>query len=52
MEISSNESLKTLEVFNLETMQPIITNMIVILGFSILFIILTNIVSKRKQKIG
>lgn len=50
--ISSNESLKTLEVFNLETMQPIITNMVVILGFSILFIILTNIVSKRKQKIG
>lgn len=50
--ISSNESLKTLEVFNLETMQPIITNMIVILGFSIIFIILTNIVSKRKQKIG
>ena len=50
--ISSNESLKTLEVFNLETMQPIITNLIVILGFSIIFIILTNIVSKRKQKIG
>lgn len=50
--ISSNESLKTLEVFNLETMQPIITNMIVILGFSIIFIILTNIVLKRKQKIG
>ena len=50
--ISSNESLKTLKVFNLETMQPIITNMIVILGFSIIFIILTNIVSKRKQKIG
>ena len=50
--ISSNESLKTLEIFNLETMQPIITNMIVILGFSIIFIILTNIVSKRKQKIG
>ena len=50
--ISGNESLKTLEVFNLETMQHIITNMIVILGFSIIFIILTNIVSKRKQKIG
>ena len=50
--ISSNESLKTLEIFNLETMKPIITNMIVILGFSIIFIILTNIVSKRKQKIG
>lgn len=50
--ISSNESLKTLEVFNLETMQPIITNVVVILGYSIIFIILTNIVSKRKQKIG
>ena len=50
--ISSNESLKTLEVFNLETMQPIITNVVVILEYSIIFIILTNIVSKRKQKIG
>lgn len=50
--ISSNESLKTLEVLNFETMRPIIANMIVILGFSIVFIILTNIVSKRKQKIG
>lgn len=49
--ISINEALKTLEVFNLETMKPIITNMIVIFGFSIVFIILTNVVSKRKQKI-
>ena len=50
--ISSNETLKTLEIFNFETMKPIITNMLVMLGFSIVFIILTNIVSKRKQKIG
>lgn len=50
--ISSNETLKTLEIFNSETMKPIITNMLVMLGFSIVFIILTNIVSKRKQKIG
>ena len=50
--ISSNETLKTLEVFNIEAMKPIIINMIVIFGFSIVFIILTNIVSKRKQKIG
>ena len=50
--ISSNETLKTLEVFNIEAMKPIIINMIVIVGFSIVFIILTNIVSKRKQKIG
>ena len=50
--ISSNEALRTLEVFNLKTMKPIITNMLVILGFSAVFIILTNVASKRKQKIG
>lgn len=50
--ISSNEALKTLEIFNLETLKPIIINMLVILGFSIIFIILTNVVSKRKQRIG
>ena len=50
--ISGNEYLKTLEIFNFETMKPIITNMLVMLGFSIVFIILNNIVSKRKQKIG
>ena len=50
--ISGNEYLKTLEIFNFETMKPIITNMLIMLGFSIVFIILNNIVSKRKQKIG
>lgn len=50
--ISSNEILKTLEVFNFKTIKPIIENMLAILGFSLLFIILTNMVTKRKQKIG
>ena len=50
--ISSNETLKKLEIFNLETLKPIIMNMFIIILFSIIFIILTNIVSKRKQKIG
>lgn len=50
--ISTNEALKTLEVVNLETMKPMITNMVVILGFAIVFVILTNIISKKKQKIG
>lgn len=50
--ISNNEVLKTLEVFNFDTMKPIIINMLVMLGFSVVFIILTNIVSKKKQKIG
>ncbi len=50
--ISTNEALKTLEVVNLETMKPMITNMVVILVFAIVFVILTNIISKKKQKIG
>lgn len=50
--ISTNEALKTLEVVNLETMKPMITNMVVILAFAIVFVILTNIISKKKQKIG
>lgn len=50
--ISSNEILKTLEIINFNTIKPILLNIIIILSFSIIFIILTNIVSKRKQKIG
>ena len=50
--ISNNEVLKTLELINLNTIKPILLNIIIILSFSIIFIILTNIVSKRKQKIG
>ena len=50
--ISNNEVLKTLEPINLNTIKPILLNIIIVLSFSIMFIILTNIVSKRKQKIG
>ena len=50
--ISNNEVLKTLELINLNTIKPILLNIIIILSFSIIFIILTNIVAKRKQKIG
>ena len=50
--ISNNEVLKTLELINLNTIKPILLNIIIVLSFSIMFIILTNIVSKRKQKKG
>lgn len=50
--ISTNEILTTMESFNNETLKPIITNMVVMIGFSIVFIILTNMVSRRKRKIG
>ena len=50
--IQNNETLKTLENIKLETIQPIIINMGIILIFSIIFVMLTNIVSKKKRKIA
>lgn len=50
--INTNETLKTLEEFNFETLKPIMTNMVIILGFAAVFIVLSNIVSRRKRKIG
>lgn len=50
--IKNNELLKGLEVVNFETMNKMIINMAVILGFAVVFTIITNIISKRKRKIG
>lgn len=50
--IKSNELLKEIEVINFETMHEIIINMGIILLFAIGFTIITNIISKRKRKIG
>ncbi len=50
--ISSNEMLTSLETFNFETMKPILMNMGIILLFTIGFTIVTNVVSKRKRRIG
>lgn len=50
--INSNDLLKSMEVINLTNLKPIFINSIVILIFSMLFIILNNIISKYKRKIG
>lgn len=49
--IQTNELVKTLEIINFETLKPILTNMVIILAFSVLFIALTNIVTKKKRVI-
>lgn len=46
--ISSNEILTKLEVFNLETISPILINMGIILGFTVGFVIISNFIAKRK----
>lgn len=48
--IKTNDLLKEVEVFNMETTRPILTNMFIIICFSIIFIIITNVISKRKNK--
>ena len=50
--INSNDRLKTIEVINTGSLKPIFINIAVLCGFSIVFIILNNIISKKKQKIG
>jgi len=50
--ISSNEMITELEVVNFEAMRPILFNMGIIFIFTIVFILINNIVSKKKRKIG
>ncbi len=49
--IQNNEIVKTLEEVNMENLKPIFVNMFIVLAFSILYIIIANIVSKKKRKI-
>lgn len=50
--IKNNELLKGLEAINFETMHEIIINMGIMLLFAVGFTIITNIVAKRKRKMG
>ncbi len=50
--ISSNEMITELEVINFETIKPVLINMGIILIFAIGFILITNIISKKKRKIA
>lgn len=45
--IKTNEIVKTLEVINLNTLKPVIINIIVLISFIILFMVLNNIISKK-----
>ena len=49
--VESNDKLSKLETINIETLKPVLTNIGIIIGFTIIFIILTNIISKKKSKI-
>ncbi len=48
--IKTNDLLKNVEVFNMDSIKPILTNMFIIICFSIVFIIITTVVSSKKRK--
>lgn len=50
--INSNEILKSLEVINMNNLHSVFINTIIMLLFSILFIIINNIVTKKKRVIA
>ena len=50
--INNNTLIASLEAFNLKTLAPVIQNLVIVLAFSIFFVVLTNIISSKKRKIG
>lgn len=50
--VSNNELIKTIETFNLDMIKPLLINGVIIIGFSLVFIFLTNYISKKKQIIN
>lgn len=50
--INSNDTIATIETINLKSLEPILINMLVLVLFAILFIVINNIITKKKQKIS
>lgn len=49
--IKANEVLKSVEIFNFDSLKPILINMSMLIAFTVLFIIITNIISSKKRKL-
>lgn len=49
--IRSNDLLKTIEVLNPKSLQPIFINFSILFGFSLLFIIINHLISKYHKKL-
>lgn len=50
--VLNNELIKTMEVFNFNTIKPLLINGTLVCFFSLIFIIITNYISKKKQIIN
>lgn len=50
--IKNNETIKTLEEFSMNTVKPIIINMVIVLVFAVGFVVVNNVIIGRKRKFG
>lgn len=50
--INTNNLLTSMDEFNFTSLKPVLINMIIIVIFSLVFITLTNVISKRKNKLN
>ncbi len=50
--VNSNDLLASLQTINITSLNQVIINMIVMLVFALIFIIINNLVSKKKQIVG
>lgn len=48
--VQNNEIIKTMEIFNFDTIKPLILNGTIIIIFSLVFISITNYINKKKMK--
>lgn len=46
----SNQIISELDIFNFETLRPVLINMLIIVGATILIMVINNIVIRKKQK--
>ena len=49
--VANNQLIKTIESFNIDTLKPIFINVGVVLAFTVVFVILSNCISKKKQRL-
>ncbi|MBP5633962.1 ABC transporter permease, partial [Candidatus Saccharibacteria bacterium] len=50
--IDTNNRVMNLESFDFASLWPIILNMIILVGFTVAIVIVTNIISKKRQKVA
>ena len=50
--VKTNDAVAELEIFNFETLKPLMVDMGIMIGFAVVFVIIANIVAAKKRKIG